>query len=943
MNKRKLIEELIRVEILYQESKKLKKNKKLLRENAEGNKTFWDSVFNDELITMYDNLSILNRNYDKISSAIQTNLGGSIKGGYLELKANDLNKFKDVIDNLVKSFGELRFMNNNTFLNDFFDANLRNNELKLNLSHNTLGDNLFKIARLDDTSISNLWNLYTFFNKNNQSLFTGLCFGVLKKLSLKWFSKIGKTPAENKIGSDYDVPNPVLSIFVSKLNDKLKEAGLIENQIISILSAISNPKDLNENAFNDLFKFPFFKYSVEDIKNIDSQLFKDINGGVRNNYYAKKVYDLVEKPGSSKMGPGRGEFLLLSMLNGFKSGGGRQRDLIADNGFEVELKQIDNKGKDKESVESFKIYLKVNKPSTKSVNNFFQQLNNFFIKFSENTKSMNDLFKFTDNLQTMAFKNTLIYIDKSDEDDNTKLYDGNLPDKVVSSLFGLDEKRYNTLNTSPDDSTATNEFLLDIIQMAQGSSKRPKSKPLARSMVIENENPLQTFFNVFNIKTPEQLNQLKNQPKRFIFNKIGDTTYETTYDPNNEFHKNNQDLFMNSYDLWEKLNGYVKSFDIYSNIFKTRIAAEDFKTLNEFFFKNVINKYGSALNTYDKFLDEFIDSLSKLQDADRERYYDLSKDLNAQLKKVDSKISQLDASDFGSLKEKEYNDLLKYRIFLKFSEEIGIGDEELIVTFKHLDADKKIKNIKKVVNYIDNDDPNNSEFKIIEPTAIKTIDSFFNDSRSTDTPITIQLNDDQLSHDMADKVISSKKLFSFLNVPKKVDNQKINDFEIETPKLDVESTQSNIGIIDELDKLINSLIDLHIKIQDEYTNNAMLILTDAAGGESAYNYYKIIFSDKNITDYSKIKSIDDFNQLINQNKAYLATSINQGNVVLNLANPTIKTASLLNVLLNMRQFAFQKISENDAKKKSILEKIKRIKSGMIKNKNLKKSADILSQ
>lgn len=943
MNRRRLIEELIRVEMLYQESKKLKKNKKLLREGADGNRSFWDSVFNDELIKIYDKLEILDRQYDQIKVAIESNLGGLIKNGYLNLKVSDRDKFGEVIQNLITSYGDLRFLNQ-TFLNDFFDTNLKGgSDFKLNLAHDKLGDGAFKITGKNSESISNLWNLYSYFKTNNQSLFTGLCFGIMKRLSLKWFKKLGKTATENVVGSEYDVPNPVLNIFVSKLSERLKDAGLIENQIVSILSAITNEKDLDQGAFNDLFSFPFFQYTEGDIQNSDSQLFKDLNDRLRKNYYSRKVYDLTEKPGSSKMGPGRGEFLLLSMLDGFKSGGGRKRDLISDSGLEVELKQIDSKGRGNESLNSFNVYLKANKKSTVSVNNFFNELNNFLNRFAENTLSMNELFKLTDNLQTIAFKDTLLNVDKSGGD-NTKFYDGNLPDKVVNALFGLDDKRYGTLNTSPNDNTATNEFVLRMIQLSQQSDKAPKSKPLARSMAIENENPLKTFFDVFNVKTPEQLNKLKQQPKHFIFNKIGDTTHESVYNPSNEFHKKNPDLFMNSFDLWEKLNNYVKGFNIYNDeiIFKSKINAEEFNELDEFFFSNIITKYGAALNTYDKFLDEFIISLNKLQDADRDRYYNLYKDLKNKLKQTDSKISASDPESFGELKDKEYQDLLKYKIFLQFSEEIGMGDEELIVTFKHLDADKNVKNIKKVVNYIDPNNQDNSEFKIIEPTAITSIDDFFNSSRDANKPVTIQLNDDQLSHDMADKVISSKKLFSFLNMPMNV--EKINDFEIQTPNLDVESIKSNVNIIGALDRLISSLIEVHKEIQQEYTDNAMLILSDAGAADKAtYDSYKIAFSNKNIIDYDSIRSEEAFNRMIAQKKCYFATTVNNGNVVLHIANESVKTDVLLNVLLKIRGSIFNKIKEQNDKKKSILEKIKKIKSGMIKNLQLKKSADILNQ
>jgi len=951
----KLIREMIQIELLYQVSKRLKNNKRgLLREGADegsGNPKFWDNFFSDSFQKFLNTAKAIAGAYEQIINKL--NNTQYVKGGKLSVKEDDFPDFKNELENILKSCG----ISVDTESLDKFINNCKAKDKTLNVAFERSilqNNNIFDAHNLNSNSINNLWSIYQFFQENTKDFFSQLTKSLLNKLVIEYKGREAKTGTINTL-STFSSDNPVIINLGSIIANKLRECKLEENQISDLCNKLFLEKNLNEKHFKDIFNFPFSKYKIDDIKNQESQLFTDLlTGNLSSNYYTHIAYNIIEKPGTMKFGPGKGEFLLLSLLDGFVSGGARLRDLIGPGGFEVELKQtkenpktLDDTSKvDKQSYDNFKLYFKKGKKSSAIRDSVFLSIKNFVTKFAEHTSEMNNLFKLTDNLETIAFNEQFIYFPR----EGTKasgVSGTNIGSDKQMAILGLDQGVISQLTETNEtsyrnaSSKALTEFVATIND--QYGKIATKSKDIARKMLNTDDNFMikkdehpDNIFGLFDLikgSSPEMLNQLKqrsNEDRFFLFNDLSiDSTATkflkggTKYDPNNPDHEKYSDLFISPYQLYDNMNKYVKSFDIYSkDVSFTKLSLDQLEPLNKYFFQNITKKYCDSLILYEDFLDKFIEDLSGVDSK-------ISKDLLSQLNKVD--ITKVDIANMDEVKQRQFKDLLKYKIFIDFSRGLSLDEEELIITFQHVDKDKKVKNIKKIINKIDDVNP---EFQIVEPANIN-LDSFMKGNYDNDD-ITLKLKDEHLSSHEIENILNNKSMFSFFNTSKKkLTNESSNAYEKEI-------AIKNKNVLEYLNEVIDNVIKLHVEIQDEYSNNAMLILSDDASNDKskAFNQFKIIFGPSNKNNYS-IKSMSDFENLVEGQKHFILT-LQPSEVVWGKAGGERQGSEfLLGLLLNIKQNIETLISKIDERKTKIVEKVAKIKTILnAKGKNVNKMSQI---
>ena len=955
MNKSQIINEIIRIELLYQNERK-KRKYNLLKESNESssniNEKFWNNFFDDNFTSFLEKSRLMLSSYKSILEKLKNSNSEFLQGNFLNIEKNKFEDFKKLIS---KIFTDSHLDIKNDFLDNILKSNKQNNNfMKFSLETPEISEDLFNIEKIDDESINKLYSLYNYFNINEKNTSNSSnFFEILTKNILSGINIELKHGVTNKlVGLAFQTNNPITTQICNIISKKLRDCNLQENQIADVCNKLFS-NNLSIDNFSSIFKFPFSSYSKNDLQKDDSALFKKLKDtSLRQNFYAKTIYNSIAPSGATNYNTGKGEFLLLSLLDGFISGGSKTTDLVSkDKSFEVEVKQVvhdakSNSNPDKIIIATnskFRISLRQNKNSTKTKTRFFDVFNNFIKKFSQNTKNMNNLLKLTDQLETIAFTDSTMLVNSKDYGPNpgqtsivdiSKLlnideieaskikslisYAGKANDSAVKNfIVKLDNEygNYSAIPGSKSGAVANNR----ITQLMLNLDKEGKISPEQK---IDLDNP-RGLFDWFKAKTPQDLNKLKKDNKRFfLFNSLISTNGKINggdvYDENNPAHKENEKCFISAYDVYKNLKKSVENLNIYNDLLSLNdITSSQIDILNVFFFNNIINKYLASLMLYNDFLENMSKNFKNLTDNvlsnDIEQknidqvWNNIKTDVIKKIKDIN--LSNLDLSELKDPLQKEtFKDLLKYKVFTEFSESLGLNDEEIIITFKHLDSNKKIKNIKKIINKInpDNLSDSNTEFSIIQPTAISNIDQFFNNK--SDKEFTIKLNNDELTDEQIQNILSNKSMFSFfsknneikkpikddkdLNVvePIKPDDKDLNivepimdSFLLKNKNLlkeDFENliNEKNKYIIDYLDDVIKVLIDLHESIQEDYSKNAVLILSEE--DEESFNHFRIMFGPNNKIEYKDIKTADEvINKFIND-KGLFITSIKHNEIVL---------------------------------------------------------------
>jgi len=1002
LNKNQIINEMIKIELLYRKNQR-KKKLKFLNESSESNESsedintkFWNNFFDTNFTDFLTKSKLILSSYNLILQKLNDIGNQFVQGNSLNIEKSKFDEFKSI---LSTCFDESHL----NIKNDFIDNILKNNKqpgniMKFSLEMpNNISENMFDINSIDDDSINKLYNLYNYFNinekslGNNISLFEILSRNILSDLTFKLEHAITK----KLVGNVFQTSNPITIQMCNIISNKLRNCNLQENQVAEVCNKLFT-NNLSIDNFSSIFKFPFSAYNKDDLQKDNSPLFKKLSDkNFRKNFYAKTIYNVVAPSGATNYNTGKGEFLLLSLLDNFTSGGSRSVDLISkDRSFEVEVKQVVEKAvagsSDKVILSTnskFRISLRQNKNSTKTKTKFFDKFNDFVKKFSQNTKGMNNLLKLTDQLETIAFNEStmLLNVGKDygpspaqtsdsdisrlldiDEIDAAKIksiisYSGKPADSAVKEFVVALDKEYANYASAPGSKQANNKITQALANL-DGQGK------FITNQKIDLDN-VKGLFDWFKAKTPEDLNKLKNSNKKFfLFNSLvgtnGTIKGGTIYDEKNPTHKEYEKCFVSAYDVYKNLKKSVESLNIYGDLTSLNdITSTQIDILNVFFFNNIVNKYLASLMLYNDFLNNMSKNFENLtnnvlssnneQNEINKLWANIKFDVVNKIKEMN--LSNLDLSELKDPLQKEtFKDLLKYKVFTEFSESLGLNDEEIIVTFKHLDSNKKVKSIKKVINKINPDNLNdeNNEFNILEPNAITNIDQFFNDKNNKQ--FTIKINNDELTDEQIENILSNKSMFSFFsksNLTKKENDSDLkvvepinndNDLKVVEPindsfiiknknilKEDFEKliNEKNKYIIDYLDGVIKTLIELHESIQEDYSKNAVLILSEE--DSESFNRFRIMFGPNNKTNYSDIKSDDEVIEKFASGKALFITSIKHNEIVL-MQNPESEADSfekrkdviLLYRFLKLKKDLNATINEIDEVKNDIRNKSK---------------------
>lgn len=316
---------------------------------------------------------------------------------------------------------------------------------------------------------SNKINFDSFFQKDKSSI----C-GSVEDL----YDKITEVNASNSRQMNPDFENAIKAFYNKK--------GLKESQCISIYDGIKAGiigKNNEKNEFSkckeyleSLYSFPFNSIndcddqSINDLLNAlnDQNFIKFVNEGQNNvtnktwKTFHADIFNNTAKP-DHPMGPGKGEFLLLSIIKNVKSGGSTQHDIIfTDNSnkevAELEVKQGQIAKQKDENINAFRfnINVKRNTDTFKKRSEFLSSLNKFYDNFIKSTQKINEMLDVTGLYESEYIKRNFIK-DDSYSDTSLSLFNYLTSNNSSSSSSEEDDE------DSTDDSTKIQKFPLGLV------------------------------------------------------------------------------------------------------------------------------------------------------------------------------------------------------------------------------------------------------------------------------------------------------------------------------------------------------------------------------------------------------------------------------------------------------------------------------------------------
>ena len=373
------------------------------------------------------------------------------------------------------------------------------------------------------------------------------------------------------------------------------------------------------------------------------------------------------------------------------------------------------------------------------------------------------------------------------------------------------------------------------------------------------------------------------------------------------------------------------------------VTGESLRSFSNIYFDGVLNQYIQTLNFYLEILTEIKDELVALKKSSNNltnsKKIKEIKDLLEKAKSQKIWIKEFNKNNLDQNAIKNYRELLKYKSFLELYEILTLDEEEIVIQFKHLSKNKKLKNIKDV-SFTTN------EFEIIEPQGMN-LNSFFEpDDPNTDKDdyLKIKFKNSDLDPEKFGKIMRNKNLFNFLyevesaeNLPTTTNtstdssnktsssssnqnNQKLKDEYI---------VKQNKTIVDLLDACIKDMIDFQSAVQNEYTQEGkgFIAYFNEDSNNLGINNFNFIFNDQknNVsTQFKDLNSVKDvlsdqlkLNAFMQNSKMLLTKDIQSGPMCLWQSNDKNNDATIFGALVRLREKFINFSKQIQAKVKEI--------------------------
>jgi len=662
--------------------------------------------------------------------------------------------------------------------------------------------------------------------------------------------------------------------FENELKAFFKAKNLHNDQITSIIDEIKKiivDPGKHDKFTESLFNFPFNALpnnaSASDIAGKLNLMVTDGYLNTTVHSFHNVLYLNVTKP-SGTMGPGKGEFLVLSIIQGATSGGGKQHDIILANGTEIEIKQ----GNTAADTCLFNTNVKRNTKTSKARADFLLDYNNFLEKFVKSTQKMNQLLNLTDQYYNSYIQSNFLEIETDPASSvSGKKVAKSTTIKTFNELLG--SEIYDP-DANPGIVNVQVSYILDAInrkinsnvssiQKKVQSSTNNKSashieiNSLLSDILHVNDqefNKLDNFELYFDLDPPGSKRK-KNIPNIHVFEKTQDAKAIQALLNSKPY------LQATSMSLTDFFNAIAKDIDKTSPFIDTSIknsmSLGQLNTFVDSVLNVIIEKYDASLQYYSDFLKDITQLFTSKPQAqisnsikniknDLQMHVDKVKNLNL---KKDEKIAKID------------NIFNNYYIFSELHKGLKQHEKgEMSVEFKYYDENGNLKNKKNVINTID------KEFQIITPKNMD-IRHFFNSK--ADQKMVLSIRDENMSEEEFKNIIDTKEMFKFLrnninlNTQSTQNNKKTNN-----TSSTLQPIQKDENILTLIDKMIDSLNNLQQEIYDEYTaaiNNqnqnqgALIYISEAKSGVLNFS---LAFNPSNKLDFKKFKDMSALDSYI---------------------------------------------------------------------------------
>lgn len=299
----------------------------------------------------------------------------------------------------------------------------------------------------------------------------------------------------------YKIQKNVTSNNAKRLNPlKALEKNFYVQKLIKY-EEIDNP-DYDENVTGSKEKInnPIYKNQLNisnDVYEIDNKSISDMlrevdktgKYGGKFKYFPLDVYLNVKAEGA--FGPGKGEFLMLSLIKYAKSGGAEYHDLMlvkkeylntpmADimsaqrnktqkNSIfgEIEVKQ----GKGGEGSVSMNLNVRRDTPAEKAKSKFIKDINNFFKKFHDFTSDIDEMFQISGMLESKNFVDAFV---------GTGSNQANVPSSTIFELFDPDESNPNIFDKVKAYGGSFDRLLINLVDFISTRSSTSQNFGLTR-------------------------------------------------------------------------------------------------------------------------------------------------------------------------------------------------------------------------------------------------------------------------------------------------------------------------------------------------------------------------------------------------------------------------------------------------------------------------------
>jgi len=669
-----------------------------------------------------------------------------------------------------------------------------------------------------------------------------------------------------------------------KLNDDFKTSleefytrkGLKQSQINSIIADIAshiigdNKTTVSGNEAQDycqsLIDFPFNKLSYNKT-NILDDLCEVLNKPAFIQYLNKTsfhsdIYNNISKP-DHPMGPGKGEFLTLSLISNAKSGGSKEHDIIFydssnnEKTSELEVKQGQSKADDFK----FNVNIKRDSKSSQARAKFLKSLNDFYGKFIKSTQRIDNLLDVTGIYESEYIKKNFIHKENKNKVVNFKDLSAELLNYYDSSLkegeTDADEDADASDNAYESETKYTQKNqkfkLAAILAFLNDNSQQI---PTGKSVKILNRNNSTQAKNILSLDNitrdilqnrGQTFKDLKNYQIIFDYENPNDTTSLPKISITNEVSKDGEgsNAYTDLEEIFQLIKGKVDAESPFKNLTtKNSATASSLNLWVNHYFDFIIKKYSNLLQFYKNMLVGIKNSINKTSQN-----------------QPDQTVLQDVLSQFKP-KDLEDANWTNWNLFLQIYRGLDIGNKEVAIEFKYYDENGNLVKSKNIVNVV------NDEFKIVKPYSrgLTNINDFFNKNPDNED-VNLQIRNEDISDNEFENIMSTKETFRFLKTLTASTNSKTttnSNSASNTNNVNNNLNTDNRGVLDLLNEAIQSLIELHTTLYQEYTEgegnvSAEGILYVATNSQKKVSKFMKPFYKKGI-DYNVL---DDISKLKN--------------------------------------------------------------------------------